>query len=226
MIIQTRPAPQGAAALTEQETTVIRMAMAIHTASKQPKLTWTGWHHIAIALAIGSEHAQKASGGRLDTPDYRNVMGSFLRNTGFIFLNKDDRACAVRLLPRWEEIDDWRTSLPRSRQQGLNNPREVWAAYVDHRRELGDPDAKPRPSSRKHRQYPSVAEQMAALEEQRLLAEERAERAERECNYFAEMMMAIQERAGLDDDTLAEIRAKVRAAHDATSGDDEPEVVV
>ena len=28
--------------LSEQELTVIRMAMAIHTASKQPKLTWTG----------------------------------------------------------------------------------------------------------------------------------------------------------------------------------------
>jgi hypothetical protein len=28
--------------LTEEELTVVRMAMAIHTVSKQPKLTWTG----------------------------------------------------------------------------------------------------------------------------------------------------------------------------------------
>ena len=45
-------------------------------------------------------HARKAAKGRLDTPDYRRVMTDFLRNTGFTFLNKDDRAMAVRLLPR------------------------------------------------------------------------------------------------------------------------------
>ena len=33
--------------LTEDDLTVNRMAMAIHTASKQPKLTWTGWRHLA-----------------------------------------------------------------------------------------------------------------------------------------------------------------------------------
>jgi hypothetical protein len=68
-------------------------------------------------LSIGSDKAQKESGGRMDTPDYRRVMGEFLRRTGFIFLNKDDRAAAVRILPRWDEIDSWRSSLPRGRQQ-------------------------------------------------------------------------------------------------------------
>jgi hypothetical protein len=46
--------------LTEQEVAVVRMAMAIHTASKQPKLTWTGWRHIAVALAIGSSTLRTA----------------------------------------------------------------------------------------------------------------------------------------------------------------------
>jgi hypothetical protein len=201
--------------LTEQETTVIRMGMAIHSAARQPKLTWTGWRHIAVALAIGSDHAQKASGGRLDTPDYRRVMGDFLRNTGFIFLNKDDRAAAVRLLPHWEEIDSWRSSLPHSRQQALNNPRETWAAYLEHRRKLGDPEVRPRPSARKHRQFPTLLEQMEALAEQLEMANERAERAERESEYFAAMMQAVAERAKLNEDDVAEIRAKVRAAHEA-----------
>ena len=203
--------------LTEQEVTIIRMAMAIHTTSKQPKLTWIGWRHIAVALAIGSEQAKKASGGRLDTPDYRSVMSEFLRKTGFSFLNKDDRAAAVRLLPHWDEIDDWRSSLSPQRQQHLNNPREVWDAYLKDRRELGDPEARKRPGGRHHRSYPSLLEQMEALAEQLEMAEERAERAERESEYFAEMMQAIAKRAKLDDDDVAEIRAKVRAAHDAES---------
>jgi hypothetical protein len=213
--------------LTEQELTVIRMAMAIHTTSKQPKLTWSGWRHIAVALAIGSDHAQKESDGRLDTPDYRRGMGEFLRNTGFIFLNKDDRAAAVRLLSRWDEIDAWRSSLPHHRQQSLNNPRETWAAFLEHRRVLGDPEAKAksRPAGRQHRQFPSMLEQMEALAEQVEMANERAERAERESEYFAAMMQAIIEREGYDEDKVAEIRRKVRAAHegeaDNTTGDDE-----
>jgi hypothetical protein len=47
------------------------------------------------------------------------------------------------------------------------------------------------------------------------MANERAERAERESAYFAEMMQAIAKQAKLDDDAVAEIRAKVRAAHEA-----------
>jgi hypothetical protein len=207
--------------LSDEEFTVIRMAMAIHTASKQPKLTWSGWRHIAVALAIGSDYAQKESDGRLDTPDYRRVMGEFLRGTGFQFLNKDDRAAAVRLLPRWEEINAWRSSLPHGRQQALNNPREVWAAFLEHRRGLGDPEAKERPTKRQRRQFPSLLEQMEALAEQLQFAEERAERAERESAYFAEMMQAMAKSAKLDDDAIAEIRAKVRAAHEAAVDDTE-----
>jgi hypothetical protein len=211
--------------LAEEELKVIRMAMAIHTASKQPRLTWMGWRHIAVALAIGSERAQKVSSGRMDTPDYRRVMGEFLRCTGFIFLNKDDRAAAVRLLPQWDDIDAWRTSLPPHRQQALNNPREVHAAWIEHRRKLGDPDAKPRPSQRGRRQFPSLLEQLEALAEQLQMAEERAERAERESTYFAEMMTAVAEQAGFDDGQVAAIRAKVRGAHedDARGGEDSTE---
>ena len=104
--------------------------MAIHSTSKQPKLTWIGWKHIAIALKIGADQAKKVSRGRTDTPLYIRTMSEFLRKTGFTFLNKDDRAKAVWLLPRWDEIDDWRSSLSPSRQQHLNNPREVWDAYL------------------------------------------------------------------------------------------------
>jgi hypothetical protein len=201
--------------LSEQETMTIRMAMAIHTASKQPKLTWTGWRHIAVACAIGAEHAKKAAYGRSDSPLYRRVMTEFLRGTGFIFLNKDDRAAAVRMLPRWDEIDAWRTTLDRRRQQVLNNPREVWDAFVEHRRELGDPEAKPRPTAHGRRQFPSMLEQVTALMEQLEMANERIERAERESAYFAAMMQEVAKRAKMDDDDLAEIRNKVRAAHEA-----------
>jgi len=141
-------------------------------------------------------------------------MTDFLRGTGFIFLNKDDRAAAVRLLPRWDEIDDWRSSLPRTRQQALNNPREVWAAYVEHRRELGDHEAKPHPTTRKRRQYSTPLEQYEALLGLVAMSEERAEREKHQCEYFEALAQEVAKRAKMDDDTMAEIRAKVRAAHE------------
>jgi hypothetical protein len=54
---------------------------------------------------------------------------------------------------------------------------------------------------------------MEALAEQVEMANERADRAERESAYFAEMMQALAEQLD-DDDAVAEIRAKVRAAHE------------
>ena len=115
--------------LSRSELTVIRRGMAVHAASLGPKLTWRGWRHIALACAIGTEHLKQAAGGRTDTPTYIRAMSNFLKGTGFAFLNKDDRAAAVRLLACWDEIDAWRSSLPDSRQKALNNPREVERAY-------------------------------------------------------------------------------------------------
>jgi hypothetical protein len=201
--------------LTEEELKAIRVAMMIHTTSKQPKLTWIGWKHIAVALSIGSDKAQEESDGRMDTPDYRRVMGEFLRRTGFIFLNKDDRAAAVRILPRWGEIDAWRSSLPNSRQKALNNPRETYAAWLDHRRELGDPEAKKRPAGSERHKPPSWLEQMVALEEQVVMVTEQRDQAERARGEFAKMFYAIAEEHNVDDDKMAEIRARVRAERDA-----------
>jgi hypothetical protein len=212
--------------LTPQETDVIRMAMAIHIASKQPKLTWTGWRHIAVAVAIGTDHAREAAGGRMDTPGYRSVMSEFLRKTGFTFLNKVDRAQAVRLLPRWDEIDAWRSSLTPSRQGALNNPREIWDAFLEHRKKLGDPEAKiiRRPGGARRR-FPSLLEQLEAMAEALEAAEERAERAEQETNYFANLMTIIAQRANLSEDDIVRIRAEVRARITAQAQPDDDDEV-
>ena len=130
--------------LSEQDKLAIRTGMQIHAASRAPKLTWSGWHLIATAVAVGAEYCKKAAHGYTDTPDYTRAMSTFLKRTGFTFLNKDDRACAVRMLPRWSEIDEWRSTLSRSRQAALNNPREVEEAFKKERRPLAHfPDQEP-----------------------------------------------------------------------------------
>jgi hypothetical protein len=59
---------------------------------------------------------------------------------------------------------------------------------------------------RKHRQFPSWIEQMEALADQFAMAEERAERAERESAYFASMMDEV---AKMSDDNVSAICKRV-----------------
>ena len=47
-----------------------------------------------------------------------------------------------------------------------------------------------------------------------LMANERAEQAQRESEYFAAMADEVARAARMDDDAMAEIRARVRAAHE------------
>jgi hypothetical protein len=54
-----------------------------------------------------------------------------------------------------------------------------------------------------------MLEQMTALAEQLEMAQQRADRAERETEYFAAMMEELRVAGDLDDDVVAEIRPRV-----------------
>jgi hypothetical protein len=224
---QPPPLPDAAAVidigldLSEDEITMVQLAMSLHSASKQPKLTWTGWKHVAVAVAIGSEHAKKKAKARdLADYQYRQLMAKFLRRTGFIFLNKNDRAAAVRMLPYWDRIDAWRTGLSPSRKAALNNPREVWRVYVD---EQGDPETKPLDPhpTRRHRQFPNMIEQLEALQGALDAAEEQRDRAEAQADYFSEMFDSVARKAKLTQAEIAAIRAEARAKREPQIEDGE-----
>jgi hypothetical protein len=209
--------------LTQDEITVIRMAMAINSASRKPQLLWSGWKHIAVACAIGSAHAQKqAKTSNLKDYQYRMLMGQFLRKTGFIFLNKYDRSTAVRMLPHWDEIDAWRSSLSPLRQGHLNNPKDIWEAHLEHRKKLGDPEMREREGGGFRRKLPSVMEQMEALQQALDAAEERRDRAEAEANFFSELANEVATRAKMTAAEVAKIRADVRAKREAQA-EEEPD---
>ena len=73
---------------------------------------------------------------------------------------------------------------------------------------------------RKHRQFPSWIEQMEALAKQLAMAEERAERADRESAYFASMMDEVAKAAKMSDDDVSAICKRVRASHEAADEED------
>jgi hypothetical protein len=50
---------------------------------KQPKLTWIGWRHLAVALAIEAEKDKKTAKGQTDTPLFVRKLSEFLRKTRF-----------------------------------------------------------------------------------------------------------------------------------------------
>jgi len=129
------PAAQGELDLgfrvTAREMEAIRTGMKIHAAARAPKLTWEGWRAIAVACSIASERIKSKTGGKVRTPDYTKPMSAFFAATGFEHLNKDDLACATRMLPVWDTIDRWRATLSQARRDKLNNPRQVAEAYAE-----------------------------------------------------------------------------------------------
>jgi predicted nucleic acid-binding Zn-ribbon protein len=71
------------------------------------------------------------------------------------------------------------------------------------------------PVRSKRRQGVTLLDQYVALQEQVELLTEQRDRAEREIEYFAALAQTIAKQAKLNEDDVAEIRAKVRAAHEA-----------
>jgi hypothetical protein len=210
--------------LTPDETTVIRMAMAINSASRKPQLLWSGWRHIAVACAIGSQRAQqKAKTKNLKDYQYRVLMGQFLRKTGLIFINKYDRSCAVRMLDFWEDVEAWRATLSESRRRALNSPTDVWREYHGDMTapKNGEPWI-PRTGAKK-RAFPSMLEQMQALQEALDAAEERRDRAESEANFFTELADEVAKRAKMGEEEIAAIRAEVRAKRESAYVEDQPD---
>jgi hypothetical protein len=207
--------------MTQNQIEAVKIGMAIHSASRKPALLWPGWKHVAVAISIGVERALKTSKGRKDTPEYRKVMTPFLRKTGFIFLNKNDTACVVRMLPEWDDIDAWRASLPLSQQRGLNNPREVWDAY--DKREDKPAAGKPRHGEKQRRKMPTPREQYLAMCIELELAQERLVRAERETEFLAVMVAELAKRGRLSEETMAEVRTLAREQISALIGYEEPE---
>jgi hypothetical protein len=193
--------------MTQNQIEAVKIGMAIHSVSRKPALLWSGWKHVAVAISIGVEQAFKASKGRKDTPEYRKVMTPFLRKTGFIFLNKNDTACAVRMLPEWDDIDAWRASLPLSQQRNLNNPREVQDAY--DKRE-NKPAGKPRHGEKHRRKMTTPTAQYLAMCMHLELAEERLAQAERQTQFFAAMVDLLAKRGRLSEETMAEVRTLAR----------------
>jgi acyl-homoserine lactone acylase PvdQ len=145
-----------------------------------------------------------------DHQGYRLIYTPFLKSTGLTHLGKDDIAAATRLLPHWGEIDDWRSSLPISYQEQLNNPRSVEKAWKRERGREIVPVSRARIPGH-HRESPSLLEEKVALENQLQAEREQAEFRESELHA---VIQELAKRYSIDDDTLSEITAEVRARYE------------
>ena len=196
---------------TEPELTLIRTAMALHKASRQPQLTWDGWKQIGLALNIGTVRAnQHARGVVTPRGPYGRAIGQFLNATGFAFINKGVRWALGECIDHLEEVDPWRDSLESSDRGHLNNPIDVWDRFREDQRN-------PRASARSS-MLPGSAEawlrcwnQVLALQE--LLDDVNLKRDELEAD-MVEVLDTVTPDAieRLPDDVLRRIFAKLPEA--------------
>ncbi len=151
--------------LSKPEFDLVRAAMAVHAASRQPKLTWQGWKLIGAAIAVAEKHTRKLAGGQTTGKGYNLQIAVFLRATGFAFLNKGVRWALRQCMARVESIDEWRETLSPNEREHLQNPIDVWDQF--NKRDVEHPERpKIRAGSKKHREQVTLLEYCVALEEQ------------------------------------------------------------
>lgn len=149
---------------SEQEMTHIRTAMALHKASRQPQLTWDGWKVIGLALNIGEVRAKQHARGVINSRGpYGQAIGQFLNATGFAFLNKGVRWALRECISRLDEVEPWHDSLEPNDRAHLNNPQDVWDRFCADQKSP-KANTKPRPDTRQRRGYPSLLEELTALQ--------------------------------------------------------------
>jgi hypothetical protein len=163
---------------SDTELTHIRTAMALYKASRQPQLTWAGWKVIGLALNIGEVRAkQYASGVVHSRGPYGDAVRGFLNATGFAFLNKGVRWALRECINALDEVDPWHEGLADNDRAHLNNPIDLWDRFCEDRR-TGKTRSKPLPVTRQRRGYPSVLEEIQALQDSLEAAEQRSEMLE------------------------------------------------
>ena len=200
---------------TEAEFTLIRTAMALYKASRQPQLTDAGWKVIGLALNVGEVRAkQQAKGVVRSRGPYGQAVARFLNATGFAFLNKGVRWALRQRIDNLEDVDEWLDSLDPTDRAHLNNPIDVWDRYLSDQH-TPKPSGKERPTTRQRKGYPNLLEELAALQDALEASEERRDMLEG--TLFDVLATVPAEALGrLPDDLLRRIFARLpRQTQDA-----------
>jgi hypothetical protein len=128
-----------------------------------PHLQRNHWSHwVAVIRALAVLRTQALNEARTNRPQgarYRAAIARRLRIYGFDQLDKSDRCRLLKCANHLEDLDAWRSSQPIERQAGLNHPYVVLSTW---KRSLRSPSP--------HRNPPNLAEQVAHLSANQLLA--------------------------------------------------------
>ena len=200
---------------TEQELTHIRIAMALHKASRQPQLTYDGWKVIGLAINIGEVRAKQYAKGVVHSRGpYGQAIRRFHNATGFAFFNGGVLWALRQWIDHLDEVDPWHESLEPNDRAHLNNPIDVWDRYQSDQR-TPKPSGKERPTSRQRKGYPNLLEELQALQDALEASEERRDMLE---TTLLDVLATVPEEAleRLPEDLLRRVFARLsRATQDA-----------
>lgn len=110
----------------------VQLAMAVHSAGRQPNISWEGWKMIAEANEIGEEWAEKnGKGDKSSRGPYGTSLRAFRNATGFFVLNKGTLWALRKCMAQLDEVEEWRATLSSERRSKLANPIEVWQQFEE-----------------------------------------------------------------------------------------------
>jgi hypothetical protein len=159
---------------------------------------------IGLALNMGEVRAkQHARGG-----PYGQVITQFLNATGFAFLNKGIRWALREWIDHLDEVDAWHESLITTDRAHLNNPIDVWERFRADQGAEKPRAERQRPATKQRRGYPSVLEELQALQDALEASEERSNMIDMTLDSVIEAVPP-EALARLPDDLLRKVFAKL-----------------
>lgn len=179
---------QSGLPFSKSEFDLVRAAMAVHASSRQPKLTWQGWKLIGTALEIAEAHVKRAADGQTTGRAYNQMIGEFLRASGFTWINKGVRWALRQCMAQVETIDEWRAELSDREREHLHNPVDVLDQFNRRNTSAAPKRPKLKPVKRGHREQSSLLEYCIVLEE-------RIAELEEQCDRLQDMHAQLRNRA-------------------------------
>jgi hypothetical protein len=164
---------------------------------------------IGLELNMGEVRAKQHARGVVHARGpYGQAIAKFLNATGFAFVNKGVRWALGEWIDHLDEVDAWHESLITTDRAHLNNPIDVWERFRADQGAEKPRAERQRPATKQRRGYPSVLEELQALQDALEASVERSNMIDMTLDSVIEAV-APEALERLPDDLLRKIFAKL-----------------
>jgi hypothetical protein len=124
---EVTPKDDNAAAIKDECADTVALGREAWLRRKaEARASWDDWVLVGKAIQVGHEEAKRQAGGKATGKKYSAVFHPWLKDNGFLDMDKDDRSKLLWLVNRLPEIEAWRATRSKRERALWNHPYTVY----------------------------------------------------------------------------------------------------